>query len=95
MPDRVQLATVFGLFIGSRGPLLGCERIGATTFPIGAGDSDAHDIGPAHRPRRVWDFGADGRSVQVVAERSDEIDADRLSGPHRGLERAGLRRPAR
>ncbi|CQD24332.1 putative phenylacetate-CoA ligase [Mycobacterium lentiflavum] len=38
--DRVQLATVFGLFIGGWGSLLGCERIGATTFPIGAGETE-------------------------------------------------------
>lgn len=38
--DRVQLATVFGMFIGGWGSLLGCERIGATTFPIGAGETD-------------------------------------------------------
>lgn len=38
--DRVQLSTVFGLFIGGWGSLLGCERIGATTFPIGAGETE-------------------------------------------------------
>ncbi|OYD67181.1 phenylacetate--CoA ligase family protein [Rhodococcus sp. OK302] len=38
--DRVQLATVFGMFIGGWGALQGCERIGATTFPIGAGETE-------------------------------------------------------
>lgn len=38
--DRVQLATVFGMFIGGWGSLLGCERIGSTTFPIGAGETE-------------------------------------------------------
>lgn len=38
--DRVQLATVFGMFIGGWGSLQGCERIGATTFPIGAGETE-------------------------------------------------------
>jgi len=38
--DRVQLATVFGMFIGGWGSLLGCERIGATAFPIGAGETE-------------------------------------------------------
>lgn len=38
--DRVQLSTVFGMFIGGWGSLLGCERIGATTFPIGAGETE-------------------------------------------------------
>lgn len=38
--DRVQLSTVFGMFIGGWGSLLGCERIGSTTFPIGAGETE-------------------------------------------------------
>lgn len=38
--DRVQLATVFSLFMGGWGSLLGCERIGATVFPIGAGETE-------------------------------------------------------
>ncbi|KQY63475.1 MULTISPECIES: phenylacetate--CoA ligase family protein [unclassified Nocardioides] len=38
--DKVQLSTVFGMFIGGWGSLLGCERIGATTFPIGAGETE-------------------------------------------------------
>jgi phenylacetate-CoA ligase len=38
--DKVQLSTVYGLFIGGWGSLLGCERIGATVFPIGAGETE-------------------------------------------------------
>lgn len=38
--DKVQLSTVFGMFIGGWGSLLGCERIGSTTFPIGAGETE-------------------------------------------------------
>jgi phenylacetate-CoA ligase len=38
--DRVQLATVFSLFMGGWGSLLGCERIGAAAFPLGAGETD-------------------------------------------------------
>lgn len=38
--DRVQLATVFSLFMGGWGALLGCERIGATVFPIGSGETE-------------------------------------------------------
>ena len=38
--DKVQLSTVFGLFIGGWGSLLGCERIGASVFPVGAGETE-------------------------------------------------------
>lgn len=38
--DRVQLATVFSLFMGGWGSLLGVERIGAAAFPIGAGETE-------------------------------------------------------
>lgn len=38
--DRVQLATVFSLFMGGWGALLASERIGATAFPLGAGETD-------------------------------------------------------
>lgn len=38
--DIVQLATVFSLFMGGWGSLLGAERIGATAFPIGAGETE-------------------------------------------------------
>jgi phenylacetate-CoA ligase len=38
--DIVQLATVFSLFMGGWGALCGVERIGATAFPIGAGESE-------------------------------------------------------
>jgi phenylacetate-CoA ligase len=38
--DRVQLATVFSLFMGGWGSLLGVERIGATAFPLGAGETE-------------------------------------------------------
>jgi phenylacetate-CoA ligase len=31
---------VFSLFMGGWGSLLGCERIGAATFPLGAGETD-------------------------------------------------------
>lgn len=38
--DVVQLATVFSLFMGGWGSLLGAERLGATAFPIGAGETE-------------------------------------------------------
>lgn len=38
--DTVQLATVFSLFMGGWGALLGCEGLGATAFPIGAGETE-------------------------------------------------------
>lgn len=38
--DRVQLATVFSLFMGGWGALLGTERIGATAFPLGSGETE-------------------------------------------------------
>lgn len=38
--DRVQLATVFSLFMGGWGALLGSERLGATVFPIGSGETE-------------------------------------------------------
>lgn len=38
--DKVQLATLFSLFMGGWGALVGCERIGATVFPIGAGETE-------------------------------------------------------
>lgn len=38
--DRVQLATVFSLFMGGWGALLGSERIGAAAFPLGAGETE-------------------------------------------------------
>ncbi len=38
--DIVQLATVFSLFMGGWGSLLGVERIGASAFPIGAGETE-------------------------------------------------------
>ncbi len=38
--DRVQLATVYSLFIGGWGALLGTERLGATAFPVGAGETE-------------------------------------------------------
>ena len=38
--DRVQLATVFSLFMGGWGSLLGVERLGATAFPVGAGETE-------------------------------------------------------
>lgn len=38
--DVVQLATVFSLFMGGWGALLATERIGATAFPIGAGETE-------------------------------------------------------
>lgn len=38
--DRVQLSTVFSLFMGGWGSLLGTERIGATAFPIGSGETE-------------------------------------------------------
>jgi phenylacetate-CoA ligase len=38
--DTVQLATLFSLFMGGWGALLGCERIGANVFPVGAGETE-------------------------------------------------------
>ena len=38
--DRVHLATVFSLFMGGWGSLIASERIGATAFPLGAGETD-------------------------------------------------------
>jgi phenylacetate-CoA ligase len=38
--DTVQLATVFSLFMGGWGALLGCEGLGAGAFPIGAGETE-------------------------------------------------------
>jgi len=38
--DRVQLSTVFSLFMGGWGALLGAERIGATAFPLGSGETE-------------------------------------------------------
>ncbi|MGN6770443.1 MAG: phenylacetate--CoA ligase family protein [Rhizobiaceae bacterium] len=38
--DVVQLATVFSLFMGGWGALLGVERLGATVFPLGAGETE-------------------------------------------------------
>jgi phenylacetate-CoA ligase len=38
--DIVQLATVFSLFMGGWGALLGVERLGATAFPLGAGETE-------------------------------------------------------
>jgi phenylacetate-CoA ligase len=38
--DRVQFATVFSLFLGGWGALLACERLGATCFPIGSGETE-------------------------------------------------------
>lgn len=38
--DTVQLATVFSLFMGGWGALLGCEALRATAFPIGAGETE-------------------------------------------------------
>jgi phenylacetate-CoA ligase len=38
--DIVQLATVFGLFLGGWGSLLAAERIGAAAFPLGAGETE-------------------------------------------------------
>lgn len=38
--DTVQLATVFSLFMGGWGALLGCESLGAAAFPIGAGETE-------------------------------------------------------
>lgn len=38
--DTVQLATVFSLFMGGWGALLGCEALGATAFPLGAGETE-------------------------------------------------------
>jgi phenylacetate-CoA ligase len=38
--DIVQLATVFSLFMGGWGSLLGVERLGATAFPLGAGETE-------------------------------------------------------
>lgn len=38
--DVVQLSTVFSLFMGGWGALLGAERIGATAFPLGSGETE-------------------------------------------------------
>ncbi len=38
--DIVQLATVFSLFMGGWGALLAVERLGATAFPLGAGETE-------------------------------------------------------
>lgn len=38
--DTVQFATVFSLFLGGWGSLLAAERIGATAFPLGAGETE-------------------------------------------------------
>ncbi len=38
--DTVQLATVFSLFMGGWGALVGCEALGATAFPLGAGETE-------------------------------------------------------
>ncbi|MGH8530503.1 MAG: phenylacetate--CoA ligase family protein [Nevskiales bacterium] len=38
--DKVQLATLFSLFMGGWGALLATERIGATAFPLGAGETE-------------------------------------------------------
>lgn len=38
--DTVQLATVFSLFMGGWGSLLASERIGASAFPLGAGETE-------------------------------------------------------
>jgi phenylacetate-CoA ligase len=38
--DIVQLATVFSLFMGGWGALVGCEALQATAFPIGAGETE-------------------------------------------------------
>lgn len=38
--DTIQLATVFSLFMGGWGALLGCEGVGAAAFPIGAGETE-------------------------------------------------------
>ncbi len=38
--DIVQFATVFSLFLGGWGSLLAVERIGATAFPLGAGETE-------------------------------------------------------
>jgi phenylacetate-CoA ligase len=35
--DRVLIASFFSLYLGSWGALKGCERLGATVFPFGAG----------------------------------------------------------
>ena len=35
--DRVLIASFFSLYLGSWGALKGCERLGATAFPFGAG----------------------------------------------------------
>ena len=35
--DRVLIASFFSLYLGSWGALAGCERLGATVFPFGAG----------------------------------------------------------
>jgi phenylacetate-CoA ligase len=38
--DRVQFATLYSLFLGGWGALLACERLGATCFPIGSGETE-------------------------------------------------------
>jgi phenylacetate-CoA ligase len=38
--DTVQLATVFSLFMGGWGALLGCQALSATAFPVGAGETE-------------------------------------------------------
>ena len=38
--DIVQMATVFSLFMGGWGALLGIERLGGTCFPLGAGETE-------------------------------------------------------
>jgi phenylacetate-CoA ligase len=35
--DRVMICSFFSLYVGSWGALVGCERLGATVFPFGAG----------------------------------------------------------
>ena len=37
--DRVLIASFFSLYLGSWGALVGCERLGATVFPFGAGQA--------------------------------------------------------
>ncbi len=38
--DVVQFATVFSLFLGGWGSLMAAEKIGATAFPLGAGETE-------------------------------------------------------
>jgi phenylacetate-CoA ligase len=40
--DRVHFGFPFSMFIGGWAIMAGCERVGATTFPIGAADSRRH-----------------------------------------------------